>query len=250
DEDRAFEEVFADRRQDVVDELRSRVDRPDLAPGVRGIEVALDLAPPLVEPLRHRAAALATQHAAEAENARALSARRDRAAADLVARLDARHVSSSNRHALVRRDHDAGDRVDVRDDADPSDRLKLACSRDETAADVAVVRTQRVEDIIERQAVADEAVEVDDDVVLLALASPGVHLRDAGNRSKARLDHPVVERRQLLERLPLARDDVVKDLSEPGRDRSHLRWWSAFGELDGVEPLEDELARKPEIGLA
>ena len=69
--------------------------------------------------------------------------------------------------------------------ADAEDEARPAAALDDAAADVRVVRLERAVDVAERQVELLQPLRIDDDVPLLLVAAPGVHLGDARARSGA-----------------------------------------------------------------
>ena len=126
--------------------------------------------------------------------------------------------------------------------------MELACLRHIAAPDVHIVAVECLEDVVEGQAVLDQAPEVDEDVVLPALPAPSVHLRHSGNGAQAGLHDPIVERRQFLEGLPLACHDVVVDLTQPRGNGAHLRAGDPVRQFHDLESLHHELPREVDVG--
>ena len=77
-----------------------------------------------------------------------------------------------------------------------------------------------LDDLVERQAVLDQPVGIDADLILLLVAAPTVDLGRAGHGAQRRLDDPVVDRAQLGRIGPLPGDDVMKHLAQAGRHRA------------------------------
>ena len=79
-------------------------------------------------------------------------------------------------------------------EAQPADGVALGAVLDEAAAERRVVVRERRQDLTEREAEAVQLARVDEDVELLRLAAPRVHLADAAHGAQARADVPVVQR--------------------------------------------------------
>lgn len=80
-------------------------------------------------------------------------------------------------------DDDVGDLGHVGHQAHPLHQLHLAGLRQVAAADVGVVRPQGGGDVVERQLVFRQPCRIEQDVILLFVAAPTVHLGHAGNRA-------------------------------------------------------------------
>ena len=145
-------------------------------------------------------------------------------------------------HALDRRQHDAPEVLDPGGEAAAAHGEALGTVLDEAAAEGGVVVGHRLHHLVEREAVAVESAGLDDHVVLLREAAPGVDLGDALHRSQPRPHVPVVER-LLLHRVRLALDEVLVDLAEGGRHRPERRLEAGRDAGARVgEPLGHELA--------
>jgi hypothetical protein len=140
-------------------------------------------------------------------------------------------IAHADRHALASVDHHVGDVVSARGDTDALDQARLPRSIERATANVHVVCLQRLGHVGQRQAETLERERVDDHLNLPFGPSPTVDLRDPRHGTELRLDVPVLHRAQLRERLALAGDEVVEDLSEAGRDRTELRPGDARREL-------------------
>ena len=193
-------------------------------------------------------AVLAHEHEAQPQDDLALAVGRDRPPADLVADLDVGHVADPDRHAVLGRHHDGLDLLDVDGAADAVDQEHAAAPADVAAADVAVVLLDRLDHLVEGQAVLDEAVGVDADLVLLLVAAPAVDLGRALHCPQLGPDDPVVDGAQLGDVVPLAGDDVVEDLAQAGGHRPHLGPRDALGDVHRGQPLVDELAGEVDVG--
>ena len=103
-------------------------------------------------------------------------------------------------------------------------------------------------DLVEGQAVLDQPVRVDANLVLLLEAAPAIDLGGARDGAQLGLDDPVVNGAQIGQVVALAGDDIVKDLAQAGGDRSHLGPFHAGRQLDGGQPLVDQLAGEVDVG--
>ena len=124
-------------------------------------------------------------------------------------------------------------------------RVLLRRMLDVAAAEVRVVLLDAHRDVVQREAVLREQRRIDDDLKLLGLSTPGVHLTHAGNGPQLRLDHPLMEILQ-LHRAHRARQRVLIELAERGR-RQPERWLDAGRQLrrDLLQALGHELP--PEV---
>ena len=99
--------------------------------------------------------------------------------------------------------------------------------------------------LVQREAVPLEPPRVDDHLVLLRLAAPGVDLADAAHRAQPRAHVPVVERLLRPSRRRVALDQVLVDLAEGGGHRPERRLEAVRDAAARLgEPLGDELARE------
>ena len=146
-------------------------------------------------------AVFAHEHEAQAEHGFAAAVGRHGSQADFVAGLHVRHVADADRHAVLGGDHDVLDLLQVDRAALAVDQQHPRPDGDAPAADVAVVLLDGLHNLVERQAVLDQPLRVDADLVLLFVAAPAVDLGHAGNGPKLRLDDPVVNGPQLGELL-------------------------------------------------
>ena len=181
--------VFFHGTQDEIHQLRPLVDRldPDVAR-----EPRLHLAEPLRQRGGDRMAVLADEHEPEPEDGLPFPVRRRRAAPDLVPHLHLGDLPHPDRHPAARRDDHVLNRAAPVQRADAEHEGRAPPALDHAAAHVRVVGLERAVDIAHREVELLEPLRIDDDVPLLFLAAPGVHLgdpRDApelGERSPSR----------------------------------------------------------------
>ena len=138
-----------------------------------------DLLQLLLQVARHDVAVFAHEHEAEPVDDFALAAGRHGAAADFVTDFDIRHVPQADGNAVFRGDLNSLDLVAINRAADAVDQDHLAAAAQVTAADVAVVLFDCLNDLVEREAVLDEPARVDPRLVLLLVAAPAIDLGDA-----------------------------------------------------------------------
>ena len=191
DEQRALEEVVANRVQHRTDQVDPAVDRRHL--DVLGQAVA-NLIEPRLEFLGDLAAVLAHQHEAEPEHGLAPPLGRHRPATDLMALADLRDVAHPDQRAVDLGEHHRLDLRDAADESLPLDQLRLPSLLEHAAAGVAIAALQDAGDVVEGQAVLDQPTGIDGDVKLPLVAAPGVDLRDARHLDHLRADHPLVQR--------------------------------------------------------
>ena len=93
--------------------------------------------------------------------------------------------------------------------------------REDVAADVGVRLRDRVLDLLERDAVMTQLPGVDQHLVLLDGAAEAGHVDHAGHGLELAFEHPVLDRLELVERVPRAFQHVADDLAggAPGRQR-------------------------------
>ena len=245
DHEAALEQVRAHRLDDVVHQLGTVIEHRRL--DVSRKEGA-DLIELRLEAGRHRVRVLAHEHEAEPEHGLALPIGSHRAVADLMTDPHGPDVVHGDGDAILRSDHDAPDFRDGGDATDTLDQRDGSGPFDDAATDVEVARADLLQHLAEGQAMRDHALRVDLDLVLLFVASPGIDLGDAGHSAKGRLDNPVLNGARGGEVVAERADPVVEDLTEAGRDRSHLRPADALGQLDSRQPLGEELAGEVDVG--
>ena len=184
-------------------------------------------------------AVLAHQHEREPEHDLPLAPGRDRAATDLRADLDRGHVPHTHGGSISRGDHDVSDLLNRADAGDAPDDAGLARTGDLASTDVGVVALERLDQVAQREVELDERRGVGHNVELPLQASPGVDLGHAGDLPQLRLDDPVVQGPQVLDRtIRVGRaHDVVKDLAQSRGDGAERRSSHAVRQLGGSQPL-------------
>ena len=195
-------------------------------------------------------AVLAHEHEPETENSFTIALSGDRAAADFVALSNIGNVANKDRCAILSTKHDVSDLIRRGRQRDAVDKGRFAGTRDESAADRLVVLSECFSDIVHRHAVFDQAGRINDHFVLLAPSTPCVDLSDTRHLTELRLDHPLVEGRQLGETcgiFTLPGDDVMEDFAQPGREGPHLWPLDPVREFHSVEPFTDHLSGKIDV---
>ena len=109
---------------------------------------------------------------------------------------------------------------------DPAHDVRLAAQGEDVAADVGVRLLNGVLDLLERDSVVIQLHRVDQHLVLLHRAAEAGHIDHAGDRLERALEHPVLNRLDLVQGVARAFEDVADDLAgrAPGREaRIHTR---------------------------
>ena len=124
-------------------------------------------------------------------------------------------VLDQHRVAAALRHHGVGEIVDRADQADAAHHGGLRADIDGVAADIDVGIADRLQQLRQRQAVGDQLVEVDLQLVGLGLAAPAGDVDHAGHGAEAALQHPVLQRLQ-VEHAVVRRPDqpVAIDLAD------------------------------------
>ena len=91
-------------------------------------------------------------------------------------------------------DHGVGEIVDRADQADAAHHGGLRADIDGVAADIDVGIADGLQQLRQRQAVGDQLVEIDLQLVGLGLAAPAGDVDHAGHGAEAALQHPVLQR--------------------------------------------------------
>ena len=202
----------ADQVAAVVDALDVHAGRQQAA-GVDSLDLALDALD-----RRARLGAAAHQHDALHDVVVVVAA--GDAESGLVADADGRDVADVDRHALVRRERGAAHVLHAVDEADAANHGRLGPDVDRLAADVDVGVAERLQHLRQSDPVAGEPALVDGDLVGLGLAAPAGDVDDAGHGLEAALEHPVLQRLEIGDRVALrAGDPVAEDLADRARRR-------------------------------
>src|SRR5262249_12254274 len=139
----------------------------------------------------------AHEHETEAEYNFALAVGGDGTAANFAADLHLGHIAHAYWRAVLGNDVNRLDVLDARRAAGSLDPNHLASTTDSGAADVEVVfLAQGLDDFVEREAMADQALGNDAHQVLLLIAAPAIDLGRSANGAQLRFDVPVVRRAQ------------------------------------------------------
>ena len=143
----------------------------------------------------------------------------------LVADRDGRHVGDQHRRAVAHRQHGVADVGHGADLADAADHRRLRAEIDRVGADIDVGAVQRVEHLLQRDAVGQELVEVDGDVEGLALAAPGRDVDHARHRLEPAQQDPVLDGLEVGHAVARRADHAVaEDLADrAGRRDEGLR---------------------------
>ena len=106
-------------------------------------------------------------------------------------------VLDQNGIAAALRHHGAGKIVDRADQADAAHHGGLRADVDGVATDIDVGIAHRQQQLRQRQAIGDQLVEIDLQLVGLGLAAPAGDIDHAGHGAEAALQHPVLQRLQV-----------------------------------------------------
>ena len=195
--------------------------------------------------LGHHTTVLTHQHEGQAEDDLALTVRRNRAAADLATDCNLRDILNPHRRAVAGSNHDVLDLTDRRNTRQSPHHPRFTGGHDLPAADVGVVAAQRIQHILKREAKLDQCFRFDDDVILPLQATPRIDLGHTRHLAKLGLDHPIMDGPEFFDRVfaGLRPDNVVKDLTETGRDRAELRPSDTIWQFDCREPFGNVLPR-------
>ena len=159
----------------------------------------------------------------------------------LVADRDGRHVGDQHRRAVAHRQHGVADIGHGADLADAADHRRLRAEIDRVGADIDVGAVQRVEHLLQRDAVGQELVEVDGDVEGLALAAPRRDVDHARHRLEPAQQDPVLDGLEVGHAVARRADHAVaEDLADrAGRRDEGLRAVGQRPELR--QAVDDEL---------
>src|SRR5581483_171212 len=140
-------------------------------------------------------------------------------------------MSDSHRREVTDRDRDPADGGHYRftnvihgvDEADAAHHRGLRADVDGLTADIHVAVVESLKDLSERQAILQQAVLVDTDLVAPGLAAPTCDIDDPGYCLEAALEYPILEGLQIQGRIALRTDHpVAVDLAN-GAGRRDLR---------------------------
>ena len=218
---RPRQQVVFDGVDDVVHQFRAVIEH--LHDHVLGQRL-LHFGEFVFQAVRDHRAVLPHEHEAQPQHDFPFARARHRAAPDFVVHLHLGHVAHPHRHAVVRRDDDVGDFLDVRGQAQAMHQQRLPAAHHLAAAHVLVVRLQRLKELFERQAVFHQPLRLGDDVELLLESAPGVDFRHAAHLAQLRLDHPILDLAQFRERAVgvVRADHVMEHLAQ-----ARWRWGRA-----------------------
>ena len=131
-----------------------------------------------------------------------------------------RDVLDQHRIAAALRHHGVGKIVDRADQADAAHHGGLRADVDGVAADIDVGIADGLQHLRQRQAVGDQLVEIDLQLVGLGLAAPAGDVDHAGHGAEAALQHPVLQRLEVehaVVRRPV--QAVAKDFADRAERR-------------------------------
>ena len=139
-------------------------------------------------------AVLAHQHEAQAEYRLAPAMGRHRAQSDFMSWFYVSDVPDANRHAVLGRDDDVANLLDVHGAPLSLDQEHPGTHADASPTYVAIILLDRLDHIGKGEAVLNESLWVDAHLVLFFIAAPTVDLGHSTDRPKLRFDDPIVNR--------------------------------------------------------
>ncbi|MGY4297252.1 hypothetical protein ACVWXN_005347 [Bradyrhizobium sp. i1.4.4] len=140
-----------------------------------------------------------------------------------LADSDGGDVLDQHRIAVGLRDHGVGEVVDRTDQADAAYHGRLLADIDGVAADIDVGIADRLEQLRQCQAVGDQLVEIDLELVGLALAAPAGDVDDAGHGAEAALQNPVLDGLEIEHAVVRRTDEAVAEDFADRAERRDLR---------------------------
>ena len=203
----------------------------------------------LLDALDHLARVLALQHDDHAGDDLAAPVARDGALARLGAHDDVGHVAQVHRRAVARGQDHALEVGDVPHQAHAAQVDLLPAAHDDAAAGVGVAALDGGHHVLARQPVGQQAVGIDQHLVLLHLPAEAVDLVHAGQRLQVGRHQPVLDGPQLHRAEALALDGVLEDLAQARADGAQFGLGAGRQLLArGGQPLEDHLPRPVGVG--
>src|ERR1700681_3928799 len=196
DQENAYHHVVQHGRGGDVDQVLAVVDPLD--PHARRQDTGvIDRGDELLDAQNRRRALLAAAHQHDALHDVVVLIEAGDAEPRLLANGHGRNVLDKNRIAAALRHHGVGEVVDRADQADAAHHGGLRSDVDGVAADIDVGIADGLQQLRQCQAVGDQLVEVDLQLIGLGLAAPAGDVDDAGHRAKTPLQHPVLQRFQV-----------------------------------------------------
>ena len=199
----------------IVDALDANTHWQDAA-----IVDALDL---LLDTLDRRHAFLAAPHQNDALYDVVVVVLAGDAKPRLVRRDDGCHIADDHRYARHLGQHGVADFIERADQPDATDDRDLRADVDRAAADVDVAVGQRLQHLRQRDAVGDELVDVDLQLIRLGLAAPAGDVDDARHRTEAALQHPILQGLEFEHGVARRADKLVAIDFADRADRGNLR---------------------------
>src|SRR5260221_10416552 len=175
-----------------IDQLAAVVDLFDMHPGRQDVR-AVDLRHLRLDALYGGLALLAAPHEDDALNDVFVPVLAANAETRLVTRGDSADVAQQHRRAVVRGQHGVADVVHRMHETDTAHHRRLLPEVHGLTADVDVAVVEDLQHLLQGEAVVDELVEIDGDVIGLGLAAPAVDVDDARHRLEAALEDPVLD---------------------------------------------------------
>ncbi|MGY4471243.1 hypothetical protein ACVWWK_006952 [Bradyrhizobium sp. LB9.1b] len=141
----------------------------------------------------------------------------------LLADGDGGDVLDQHRVAVGLRHHGVGEVVDRANQADAAHHGRLLTDIDGVAADIDVGIADRLKQLRQRQAVGDQLVEVDLELVGLALAAPAGDVNHTRHGTKAALEYPVLDGLEVEHAVIRRTDETVAEDFANWAERRDLR---------------------------
>ena len=223
DEQRAFQKVLLNGLDRAIDKLGAIIDRRR---DDTFRQRSRRLLQTLCNSLSHLAAVLAHEHKHRAEHdlAAVLSCR---ACPQLFAHGDIGDIDNANRHTGAIGDDDALQVFNALSLAAATNEQLLAIAFDIACANVRIVLSQRLDDIVDAETGCSQTIRPRRHVVLTLITADRVDFSDAGRVAELRADDPVLQRAQIFWR-PLR--TVWTRCALSGFDRVHEDFAEAAGD--------------------
>ena len=126
-----------------------------------------------------------------------------------MANFDGRDIAKLDWQAVARCDHGVGKLIGGMDQPHAPDNGGLRAEVDGLAAHIDVAVVNDGQNLRQGQAIGDELVLIDIDVIGLGLAAPSRDVDDARHGLEAALQHPILERLQIGDRIAGRADHAI-----------------------------------------
>ncbi len=238
DQHHADDEVLDDRVRRQLHEIAAVVVRLKIHPRREDVVLA-DVVDAIVNALEGARRLAAVAHQNDALHDVRLAVAADETETRREADVGVGDVLHADGDAVLLGDDDVFDVVRVAEEADAADGVRLLADVEALAADVLIGRLDGRDERLERLPLAAEAIRIDADVELFALAAEADDVDDPFDLLELPLEHPVFGRLQLTERVAGADDAVAKDFADrvPRRERRLHPRGEVAHELEAVDDL-------------